>query len=311
MEQIRMLADLTKSDSKIAGGKGASLGEMMSNGFSVPDGFVVLSTVFEKNILDKNESKINETLSKIDYKDSESILSASEKIQNMIMRYNFSSDLVEDINNNFQSLDAEFVAVRSSATAEDGVDTSWAGELESYLNTTEENLLQNIKRCWASLYTSRAIYYRYENNLLNKHISVAVIVQSMIPSEVSGIAFTVHPVTKNIDQILVEAGFGLGESIVSGSITPDKYLINKSNLSIEDVHISSQEIETARSREGTLIVPISEDKRGLQKLMGREIVKLAEICLKIENHYNFPCDIEWAFSRGKLYIVQSRPITTI
>ncbi|MGB5019050.1 MAG: PEP/pyruvate-binding domain-containing protein, partial [Candidatus Moraniibacteriota bacterium] len=233
-------------------------------------------------------------------------------------------DIAREILDNFKKLDARFVAVRSSATAEDSASAAWAGQLDSFLNTTEESLLKNVQRCWASLFTPRAIFYRFEQGLHESKISVAVVVQKMIQSEVSGIAFSVHPVTEDYNQLIIEAGFGLGEAIVSGQITPDSYVVEKSPRRIIDKNIAEQErgiyrkavgaparITSVSDVGGNEWQPIPTEKRNLQKLSNDQILELSAIIIGIEKHYGFPCDIEWAFEGGKFYIVQSRPITTL
>jgi pyruvate,water dikinase len=167
-----------------------------------------------------------------------------------------------------------------------------------------------VKKCWASLFAPRAIFYRFEKKLNKKKISVAVVVQKMIQSEVSGICFTVHPVTKNHNQMIIEAGYGLGEAIVGGKITPDRYLIKKDTLTIEDINVGVQKILIIRSRKGTKKIKLENTKQGKQKLNGRQIVELSALCRKIEKIYKCPQDIEWTLENNKFYIVQSRPITT-
>lgn len=313
MEFIRDFKNLSKNDTAIAGGKGASLGEMTQAGISVPPGFVVLSTAFEKFLEETDLNvEIDSILNSTNYKDIHSVENSSEKIKALILRSEVPEIIGNEIQKFFKNLDAKFVAVRSSATAEDSASAAWAGQLESYLNTTEENLLENVKKCWTSLFTPRAIFYRFDKKLQNQKISVAVVVQKMIESEVSGVAFSVHPVTKDKNQIVIEAGFGLGEAIVSGQITPDSYVIEKNNWNVLDKNISGQQRFIARSKVGGnewQIVP--KEKQELQKLSDYEIINLAKLINEIEDHYDFPCDIEWARENGKFYIIQSRPITTL
>lgn len=296
------------------GGKGGSLGEMARNNFPIPPGFVVLASTFENFLADTDINiEINAALNKVNPKDIESVESASEKIQGLIKGEVINEDIKKEILSEFNKLDTKFVAVRSSATAEDSKIDSWAGELESYLNTTEKSLFENVKKCWASLYTPRAIFYRHERKLHKSKVSVAVVVQKMIESEISGVAFSVHPITKDHNQIIIEAGWGLGESIVLGKITPDSYVITKDDKSIIDVNISEQNIMIVKmSDKGDVKeVNVAKNKRNKQKLTGQEIIELAEIVIKIEGHYGAPQDVEWTYKDGKFYIVQSRPITTL
>jgi pyruvate,water dikinase len=314
MELIRNFSKLGKNDANIAGGKGASLGEMTQAGIPVPPGFVVLADAFER-FLEENQigADIDSILSKVNHEDTNSVDGASAEIQSIILNSKMPEDIEKEIMLNFKKLDAEFVAVRSSATAEDGASASWAGELESYLNTTKGEVLENIKKCWASLFTPRAIFYRIEKQMHNDKVSVAVVVQKMIQSEVSGICFTVHPVTEDKNQLVIEAGWGLGEAIVGGMITPDNYVVDKEEFSITDSYISEQEIQIVRSKGGlgNIEHPVVVEKREIQKLSDEKIVELAKICIGIEKHYGFPCDIEWAMEDNKFFIVQSRPITTL
>lgn len=374
---------LSKSDVSIAGGKGASLGEMMRAGIPVPTGFVILVEAFDKFLAETDlVQEIASQLARINYKDINSVDRASNEIRDLFHDASMPEDLEKVILKEFKVLDAGYVAVRSSATAEDSSVASWAGELETYLNTTKETFFTNIKKCWSSLFTSRALFYAFEKGMVKiDHqqkiraktclpavalakagkklvdcypVSVAVAVQKMIQSEVAGICFTVHPVTEDRNQMVIEAGWGLGEAIVGGKITPDTYVMDKSKMTqgviltptlsrgkdlrrmsapksrirrrffvplrgtqndrfaILDKNISEQEMMIVRKgASGTEEVQVPKAKRGRQKLTDRQIFALAKICLKIENHYAAPQDIEWALEGDKFYITQSRPITTL
>lgn len=297
----------------LAGGKGASLGEMTLAGIAVPPGFVILASSFEKFLRETQiHTDIDAILHTVDHKVMESVEKASEKIEALILEEEIPEDIKEGIQKAFKELKADYVAVRSSATAEDSSSAAWAGQLESYLNTTEGKLLENVKKCWASLFTPRAIFYRFEKGLHEQHISVAVVVQKMVESEVSGIAFSVHPVTQDKNQLIIEAGFGLGEAIVSGQITPDSYVVEKKEWNIIDINVAEQEKAIYRKKNGGnewKTLPVS--KKEVQKLTGPQILELAKLVVKIEKHYGFPCDIEWALEKGKFYVTQSRPITTL
>lgn len=313
MEFIKSFQHIGKRDSDSAGGKGASLGEMTQAGIPVPPGYVVLTSAFER-FLDETElhEEIQARLDGVNHHEMETVERASSEIQSLLLNATMPEDIGGEVIRAFHTLGAEFVAVRSSATAEDGASASWAGELDSYLNTTEAELLRNVQRCWASLFTPRAIFYRFEKGFQVGKVSVAVVVQKMIASEVSGIAFSVHPVTEDPNQLIIEAGWGLGEAIVSGSITPDNYVVDKRDFSLVDSYISDQERKLIRKAGGgNEWVEVAPTKREAQKLAHEKVMEMAKLVVRIERHYGFPCDIEWALEDGVLYIVQSRPITTL
>ncbi|MCL5666918.1 MAG: hypothetical protein M1383_04065 [Patescibacteria group bacterium] len=374
MEIIRPFSKLDKKSVAIAGGKGASLGEMTRAWLPVPPGFVVLAGAFDRFVRETEiDADIEAIIKKVNHKDINSIDKASVKIRDLIMEEKVPKDIQKEISEEYNKLakadkypyakatghrsahyKSFLVAVRSSATAEDSSVASWAGELETYLNVMEKNLIESIKKCWSSLFTPRAIFYAFEkgfyksankksrqhtlsastfakatvdrsaaigispikgenNNMLRtmQKVSVAVVVQKMVQSEVSGICFTAHPVTKDYNQMVIEAGFGLGEAIVGGMVTPDTYVIHKDNFSILDINVSEQSFAIVKTSKGNIRKKLSKAAGGKQKLAGRQIVELAKICKSIEQHYGCPQDIEWAMEKGKFYITQSRPITTL
>jgi pyruvate,water dikinase len=312
MELLRDFSKLGKNDAALAGGKGASLGEMTKAGIPVPPGFVILASAFEQFLKETDlDVEIDSILHTVNHQEMHTVEHSSEIIQKLILEAKMPEDIKEAIQKEFKKLNTPYVAVRSSATAEDSTSAAWAGQLESYLNTTEKTLLQNVQKCWASLFTPRAIFYRFEKNLHNQKISVAVVIQKMVQSEVSGIAFSVHPVTEDRNQIIIEAGYGLGEAIVSGSITPDSYVVEKDLRRIIDKNISEQEKMLVKNRVNNDWAMVPYSKRRLQKLPDEKILELAQSIIKIEEHYKSPQDIEWAFADNLFYITQSRPITTL
>ncbi len=311
MRHIKNIDEIRKEDVARVGGKGASLGEMSAAGIPVPDGFVILTDAFEGFIHEAQlTAEIEALLKSVDITVIHTIENASERIQALIMAAPLSDDLQCDIREAFEGLATEYVAVRSSATAEDGATAAWAGQLDTFLNTTQSTLIENVKKCWASLFTPRALFYRFEKDLHDQHISVAVVVQAMVQSEVSGIAFSVHPVTEDHNQMIVEAGLGLGEAIVSGAITPDSYVVEKDFLSIFEKTVSEQKKGLYCASAGNEWKELGE-KGSLQKLSDAQIIELSKLVVTIEAHYGFPVDIEWALEGGKFYITQSRPITTL
>jgi len=316
--------EISYKDVEIAGGKGASLGEMTKAKIPVPPGFVITVDSFNK-FLEETDLivEIASQIKQINYKDINSVDRYSNAIRDLIADMEMPQDLQKHFLSEFKKLDAKFVAVRSSATAEDSSVASWAGELETYLNTDKNNLIENIKNCWSSLFTPRALFYAFEKGVITKDsqkkiraktckkldscypVGVAVVIQKMIQSEISGIVFTVHPVTQDYNQMVIEAGYGLGEAIVGGKITPDTYWV------IIDANISQQEMMIARKGNDIKEVKVSKNKQEKQKLINKKIIELAKLCQKIEEHYEKPQDIEWALENNKLYITQSRPITTL
>ncbi len=303
---------LSKKNVAIAGGKGASLGEMSKVGMPVPPGFVVTANAFDQFIKETEiDADIEAILKKVSHKDINSVDRSSNEIRAIIAKTRIPKDLATEILSEFKKLKSKFVAVRSSATSEDSKTASWAGELETYLNVTEKDVVKYVLKCWSSLFTPRAIFYRFEKKLHKTKVSVAVVVQKMVQSEISGITFTVHPVTKDKNQMVIEAGFGLGEAIVGGMITPDTYVIHKDDFSILDINVSRQSFAIVKTPRGNINKKLSKSAGGKQKLAGKQIVELAKICKKIEAHYRHPQDIEWALEKGRFYITQSRPITTL
>lgn len=327
MPHIKFFKNISKKDVAIAGGKGASLGEMTSAKIPVPPGFVVLANAFDR-FLEETQLKeeIAARLKEVKMDDTNSVERASVMIRDDIHDRPMPKDLQKEILKAFDELcgknfgskagmTEKFVAVRSSATAEDSSVASWAGELETFLNTSRKNVVERVRECWSSLFTPRAIFYRHEKKLIDHYVSVAVVVQKMIQSEISGIAFTVHPVTEDPDQMIIEAGYGLGEAIVSGQITPDSYVVSKKDLNIININIGEQTKKLIKCHGAGKKCANKWVKLGAigkkQKLTGKQVVEVAKICCQIEKHYKFPCDIEWAMANGKIYITQSRPITTL
>ena len=308
---IRFLEQVGKNDVKTAGGKGASLGETLRIGVQVPNGFVILANTFDK-VIEENrvKSDIMELLAKTRYNDAGNLEATSKKITAIITACNVPKEITEEIYGSFKALSTRFVAVRSSATAEDNIGAAWAGQLESYLNTTETTLIDNVKSCWASLFTPRTIFYSHEKGFTADEISVAVIIQKMVASNASGIVFSVHPVTQDRNQIFIEAGRGLGEAIVSAQVTPDSYIVDKKSRKIIERKINRQDKMLIRAKEGGNMWKRVPNPRK-QKLSNKDIHKLAALTIRIEKHYAHPCDIEWALEGRKLYITQVRPITTL
>jgi len=311
MELIREFSRIGKDDADIAGGKGASLGEMTQAGIPVPPGYVVLSASFERFLEETDLNvEIDAILATVSQDQMHTVEHASEHIQKLILEATMPEDIKTEVMSAFDVLDTEFVAVRSSATAEDSASAAWAGQLDTYLNTTRDMLLEKVQECWASLFTPRAIFYRFEKGLDTHKISVAVVVQKMVNSDAAGIAFSVHPVTEDRNQLIIEAGFGLGEAVVSGQITPDSYVVTKEPRVIIDKNVSEQAQGLFR-KEGGGNEWRNTGNGHEQVLSDDQILALSETLVGIEKHYGFPVDTEWAMEGAEIFITQSRPITTL
>ncbi|MCL5113889.1 MAG: phosphoenolpyruvate synthase [Patescibacteria group bacterium] len=311
------LEEIDKEDVQYVGGKGANLGEMIQAKFPVPDGFAVTTaSYFEFVKLNKLDVKIKHLLGSVNYDDPESLGQVSKHIKKLIVQSEVPPEVVKLVFKYYKSLCGIFkdalVAIRSSATSEDSKTASFAGQQETFLNIRgEAALIAKIKEGWASLFEPRAIYYRHESKLDQLKVGICLVVQKMVESESSGIMFTVDPITGDKTKIIIESIYGLGEYIVQGKITPDHYEVDKKELTILNKRKSEQMIALVKNKVENKEVKIPRAKRGKQKITDAEILTLAKIGKEIEKHYYFPQDIEWAREKGKLYIVQTRPITTI
>ena len=314
---VRWLNEISKNDILLVGGKGANLGEMLRIEIPVPNGFVIDSLTFIKFLEKANlKEKIKEIIEKLNPDDTEMLRETSQKIRKLIENAKMPKEIEEEIREAYRQLCKEegeetYVAIRSSATLEDLAEASFAGQHETYLNVKgEDEVVKKVKKCWSSLYTPRAISYRARYGFSGKDVSIAVVVQKMVNSEKSGVLFTSHPVTGEKKSI-IEAVFGLGEAIVSGKVTPDTYIYDREQGKIVDVKVSEKKIAIIRKNDRTVEVKLDEKKAKDRVLSDEEIEELVKLGEIIEEHYKMPQDIEWAIEKNKLYIVQSRPITTI
>ncbi len=223
--QIKLFEDIREKD--IAGGKGSSLVKMYQNGFNIPNGYVIMADIFNEFLVENNiKETIQNIINKCDISDEKNIETKSREIIKIILECNISDNVKDEIIRKYKELDCEYVAVRSSATSEDGKNHAWAGQLETFLNVNESTIIESVKECWCSVFSPRALFYRIKNNDISD-VAVAVVVQKMVQSEVSGVAFSVNPTNNNFNEIVIESVLGLGEAIVSGSVTPDTYIVNK------------------------------------------------------------------------------------
>ncbi|MBI5223647.1 phosphoenolpyruvate synthase [Candidatus Micrarchaeota archaeon] len=318
MKNIMWFKELSKASLAEAGGKGANLGEMYQNGFPIPNGFVVTSGAYYKHLqANKLTEQIQDILSKLDVNDNEALESAAERIKQLIIGGIMPRDIYDEIIESYKKLNElsgrqTYVAVRSSATAEDLPTASFAGQQSTYLNVFgPEAVVNSVKDCWASLFEPRAIFYRTTNNFDHMKVGLAAVVQMMVQSEKAGVVFTADVLSQNRNSIAIETAYGLGEVVVSGQVTPDTYKVNKESLDIEDKIISKQTWMLIKIDGKNKRVEIKDEAQGRQKISDSEIKDLARVCKRIEEHYGYPQDIEYAFERENLYIVQARPITTL
>ncbi|MFH1261525.1 MAG: phosphoenolpyruvate synthase [Candidatus Micrarchaeota archaeon] len=318
MKNIMWFKELDKGSLAEAGGKGANLGEMYQNGFPIPNGFVTTSGAYYKHLEANNlRDPISQILSSLDVNDHDKLVEAADKIKKLITDAPMPQDISDDAVKAYEELSAAdgheiYVAVRSSATAEDLPTASFAGQQSTYLNVHgKEKLLKSIKDCWASLFEPRAIFYRVENKFEHMKVGLSAVVQKMVQSEKAGVVFTVDPLYQDHDIISIETAYGLGEVVVSGQVTPDTYRVSKKKMEIVDKHVVKQPWMLIKMDGENKKVEIKEEAQGNQKITDLEIMDLTRECKRIEEHYGRPQDIEYGFEKGNLYIVQSRPITTL
>ncbi len=317
MKNIMWFSEIRKTNLAEVGGKGANLGEMAANGFPVPTGFVVTSGAYFSYIShNRIADVIKEMTSDLDVENTDELAKASDTIKTRILGGEIPQQLRQDIMNAYRSMIKDgrepYVAVRSSATAEDLPEASFAGQQDTYLNIKgAESCVQAVKECWASLFGSRSIYYRTSNKFDHLKVGLAAVVQQMVQSEKAGVMFTVDPVSQNRSEIAIEGAYGLGEIVVSGSVTPDRYVVDKNSLQIKVRSIAKQTWMIAKMNDQNVHVNVREEMQERQKITDQQAIELAKIGRRIEQHYGKPQDIEWAVAEGKLYIVQSRPITTL
>ncbi|MDD2655526.1 MAG: phosphoenolpyruvate synthase [Candidatus ainarchaeum sp.] len=318
MEDVLWFEQLDRGSLKEAGGKGANLGEMAKHGFPVPPGFVTTSGAYYKH-LDYNNlrERMSQVLDSLDVDDTAALDRAAKHLQAMVVDGEMPPEVEKVIRKNYKKLcemrgETVYVAVRSSATAEDLPTASFAGQQSTYLNVHgEDDVIKAVKDCWASLFTPRAIFYRVQNKFEHMKVGLAAVVQEMVQSEKAGVMFTVDPISEDMEVIMIEAAYGLGEVVVSGSVTPDTYRVNKKSMKILTKDIAKQDWMLVKHGEKNVKAEIKEDAQGKQKLTDEQIIGFAKLGKRIEEHYKFPQDIEWAVQKDELFIVQSRPITTL
>ena len=324
---IKWFDEIGKEDVGIVGGKGANLGELTSFGLPVPPGFCVTAEAYTKFIKYAELDEVVKFLMEaVDVENVDDLTNVSKEIQTKIKEKDFDPELEEEIlrayrefSENIGVKDPE-VAVRSSATAEDLPDASFAGQQDTYLHISgEEELLNHIRDCFASLWTSRAIYYREKQNYDHFDVALSVVIQKMVNSEKSGVMFTANPINNSTDEMMINASYGLGEAVVSGIVTPDEYIIDKKTKKVIEKNISEKEYMVIKNENGvgtrTVNVKdvLGEDAIKAEALSAEELDTLIERGLKVEKLYGSVQDTEWGFDTDtkEFYFLQSRPITTL
>lgn len=323
MKNILWFNEIGVTDIALVGGKGANLGELASADLPVPPGFCITAKAYSTFVEDSGLSEeIGRLLGAGELDDPSQVSLASQQIQTLIRSKPIPAVMAEDILLSYRQLGRMLmlpegqrisVAIRSSATAEDLPDASFAGQQDTYLNVFgEDDLLEKVRDCWASLWTARAMSYRQKKRYAHEKVYQAVVVQAMIPSDVSGVLFTANPLSADHSEAVLNASWGLGEAIVSGMVTPDTFVVSKRDKSILMREIGEKEITLcSRSGGGMEEIATSQARRKMAALTDAQIKALVELGNRVEGHYGAPQDIEWALLEDRFYILQARPITTL
>jgi len=315
---ILWFEQIGKGDISTAGGKGANLGELTRAGIPVPAGFVVSADAYRAFVEAAGlRPKIAGLLSSVDPRNVQGLQIISREVQSLIENIEVPSGLALAIEAAYERLGSGPVAVRSSATAEDLPQASFAGQQTTFLNVTGAGrVVEAVRACWASLFEAHAVSYRQQRGFDHLEVAIAVPVQKMVQSERSGIMFTVNPVTGAADQIVIEAVWGLGEAAVSGMVTPDMYIVDKASLAVVESAPSEQDQELVRDESAagihaTAWRDVPPERRTETKLLEEEAAALARLGLQVERLYGHPQDIEWAIEGREMYLLQTRPVTTV
>lgn len=311
--------DDARADIADLGGKGASLAELRRAGFNVPPGFAIVAAGYRR-FIDANGlgGLIQQVVATPDLRVPRVAREACTELTSRLERASLPDDLVAAITAGYRELQrragpAVVTAARSSAVSEDAAGASSAGLYETYLNLRDQGaVLDGVLECYRSLWTPRAVQYRAFKNIDSAREAMAVVVMEMVPSDVSGVAFTVNPITADRSQITINASWGLGEGIVSGRVTPDQYLLDKSSLAVVSREIHPKEVAVRPQPgggSGVAVLDLSPEQSELPSLTDGQAQELGETCLRIERHYGRPVDVEWAYAGPTLYILQARPVT--
>lgn len=307
--------EVGRNDVPLAGGKGANLGDMAQANLPIPPGFVISASAYRRQVEHAElDTKIDDLLLDLDRSVCDQLQAVELQIRELFVDLPISKGLEDSILEHYRELGENVpVAVRSSATAEDLAGASFAGQQETLLNLVgEEALLDAVRRCWSSLYTAQAIFYRSQRGFDDRQVFMGVVVQKMVNCEKSGVSFTVDPVLRNHYQMVIESVWGLGEGIVSGQITPDHYKLDRETYEIIFEFVPDKEIMYAQnSTSGVKVQPVDVDNVSARVLTDDELRQLVDLGNQIEEHFGCPQDIEWGIEDGTIYLLQSRPITCL
>lgn len=309
-EIILWLDQLSKEDIPRVGGKGANLGELFQAGFPVPRAFCITASSYKKQL---EQSPIAGGLAARLANFSGDYEALSTSVKDLFITTPILPEIEAEIREAYRSLGREArVAVRSSATAEDLPEASFAGQQETFLGVRgDEALLQRVRECWASLWSARSIQYREKQGFSHAEVALSVVVQEMVMAEAAGVMFTVNPMSKAYHDMIITASYGLGEAVVSGQVTPDTYTVTKEPLVITGKEVARKETMVIQQEQGSTAVSVPMDQQVCPCLADSKVLEIARIGLQIEHHYGNPQDIEWALTGDKIYILQSRPVTTL
>jgi pyruvate, water dikinase len=309
--------DLTDDPTPIAGGKGASLARMTAAGMPVPPGFIVCASALTDFLAGEGLSLVEKLTTRLNVDDSASLNHASTAICEWIQRHSMPAHIENAVTQAYSQFcggaQEALVAVRSSGISEDGETASFAGQQETYLNVCgADAVVGKVRDCWASFFSPRAMFYRASKGTL-ADVAMAVVVQQMVQAEKSGVMFTVDPIDKRLSCMVIEAVFGLGEGIVSGTITPDHHVIEREDGSVVAEFIAMKPIALVwdSATQKTSEIELDDDKANSRVLSDQELDSLRRLGLKLEEHFGKPQDVEWSIASGRLMLLQSRPITTI
>ena len=313
MRLVSWLADLGKGDAALAGGKGANLGELLRASLPVPPGFVVTTAAYRHFVAANSlQPQIERLAQAASPEDLSALTTAANAIADSFTRAIMPAELATAIREAYATLGQPPVALRSSATAEDLPDASFAGQMETYLNVRGEGALQSaVRRCWASVWTARALSYRARQGIAPAAVGIAVVVQELLAADAAGVLFTANPVNGRRDQMVIDGCWGLGEALVSGQVTPDHWVVDTRTGAALEARVARKEVMTAHQETGTALLPVPATLREKPVLDEAQVATLTELGRRAAAHYGAPQDVEWALAQGRLYLVQARPITSL